>query len=114
MAQDGKLLRETISFSRKILKLYEKLDRLSALKTQMLRSGTSIGANVHEAEYAESGADFVHKMKIALKECHETEYWLLILTEEFPNLEQDIQSLKIAAGRIRSMLIAVIRKMSIE
>jgi four helix bundle protein len=51
------------------------------LSKQLLRSGTAIGALVHEAEQAESKLDFVHKMAIALKEANETEYWLLLLRE---------------------------------
>ncbi len=53
----------------------------SALINQFLRSGTSIGANIHEAFYAHSKADFVAKLHIALKECSETEYWLELLIE---------------------------------
>ena len=51
------------------------------LSKQLLRSGTAIGALVHEAEQAESKPDFIHKMAIALKEVNETEYWLLLLRE---------------------------------
>ena len=48
----------------------------SILTNQLLRSGTSIGANIHEANYASSKADFINKLQIALKECNETDYWL--------------------------------------
>ena len=48
---------------------------------QLLRSGTSIGANVHEAQDAESTADFIHKLQIALKEAQETAYWLTLVQE---------------------------------
>ena len=48
----------------------------NVLLNQVLRSGTSIGANIHEANYAASKADFINKLQIALKECYETEYWL--------------------------------------
>jgi four helix bundle protein len=51
------------------------------LSKQLLRSGTAIGALVREAEQAESKADFIHKLAIALKEAHETEYWILLLRE---------------------------------
>ena len=51
------------------------------LVNQLLRSGTSIGANVHEANYASSRADFINKLQIALKECYETEYWLEIFVK---------------------------------
>ena len=53
----------------------------SALINQFLRSGTSIGANIHEAFYAQGKADFISKLHIALKECSETEYWLELLVE---------------------------------
>ena len=53
----------------------------SALINQFLRSGTSIGANIHEAFYAQRKADFIAKLHIALKECSETEYWLELLIE---------------------------------
>ena len=52
-----------------------------ALINQFLRSGTSIGANIHEAFYAQGKADFIAKLHIALKECSETEYWLELLLE---------------------------------
>jgi len=51
------------------------------LINQLLRSGTSIGANIHEANYAHSRPDFVAKMQIALKECYETEYWLILFRD---------------------------------
>ena len=53
--------------------------RESVLTNQLLRSGTSIGANIHESKYAHGTADFVSKMQIALKECYESEYWLELL-----------------------------------
>ena len=56
--------------------------RANAILGQLLRSGTSIGANIHEAHYAQSRADFVNKLQIALKECYETEYWLDILRKQ--------------------------------
>ena len=51
----------------------------SVLVNQIVRSATSIGANIHEANYAASRADFINKLQIALKECYETEYWIDIL-----------------------------------
>ena len=53
----------------------------NVLLNQLLRSGTSIGANIHEANYASSKADFINKFQIALKECSESEYWLELLIE---------------------------------
>ncbi len=70
----------TFEFALKIIKYTEVLEkeRKFVLATQLLKSGTSVGANVREAQNAESKADFIHKMKIAAKEADETEYWLLL------------------------------------
>ena len=53
----------------------------SVITNQLLRSGTSIGANIHEAQYAQGTKDFISKLEIALKECYETEYWIELLFE---------------------------------
>jgi four helix bundle protein len=74
---------------------------------QLLKSGTSIGANVHEAQNAESRADFIHKMKIAVKELEETKYWL-ILCERSPsypfhiNMEKNVDELGLIMYKIIS------------
>jgi len=70
----------TFEFALSIIKYAELLDsdRKYIISKQLLRSGTSVGANVKEAQNAESKADFIHKMKIAAKEAEETEYWLLL------------------------------------
>jgi four helix bundle protein len=72
------ILKQTFEFALGIVQYSEMLEREKkyVFARQILRSGTSIGANVKEAQNAESKADFVHKMKIALKEADETEYWL--------------------------------------
>ena len=61
-----------------------------------MRSGTSIGANVHEAQNPESRADFIHKLKIAAKEADETEYWLLLckFAESYPFQEEILENLQ--------------------
>lgn len=73
----------TFEFALGILKLADELSKNSSsarvLSNQLLRAGTSIGANVEEAQAAESKADFIHKYKIALKEARETKYWLRLL-----------------------------------
>lgn len=73
----------TFEFSLKIIRYTSLLEKEKkfVLARQLLRSGTSIGANVREAQNAESKADFIHKMKIAAKEADETEYWLLLLDQ---------------------------------
>ena len=57
----------------------KSIHKESVLTNQLLRSGTSIGANLHEAQYAQGTKDFISKFEIALKECHETEYWLELM-----------------------------------
>ncbi len=73
---------------------------------QILRSCSSIGANTHEAKYAQSKADFVNKMEIALKECYETEYWLEILYKTAAIDENTYNYLIRKCGSIRRKLIA--------
>ena len=80
----------------------------SVLTNQLLRSGTSIGANLHEAEYAQGTKDFISKFEIALKECHETEYWLELLYETGYIPAEQFKPLQNDCGAIRRMLIASI------
>ena len=75
---------KSYAFALRIIKAYKYLNqeqREFVLSKQVLRSGTSIGALVKEAEHAQSSADFVNKMNIALKEANETEYWLMLLKD---------------------------------
>ena len=65
----------------KVCNEIKKSKKESVLTNQLLRSGTSIGANIREAFYAHGKADFIAKLQIALKECSESEYWLELLTE---------------------------------
>lgn len=76
------------------------------LTKQLLRSGTSIGANIHEAQYAQGTADFISKLEIALKECFESEYWLELLFETDYLTEVDYKRLLSMCGAIRKMLIS--------
>lgn len=80
----------------------------SVLTNQLLRSATSIGANIHEAQYAQGTKDFISKFEIALKECHETEYWLELLFETDYINESVYKPLKNDCGAIRRMLISSI------
>ena len=76
--KEGPIVTKSFAFSVSIISYCEYLDdkRKFIIARQSLRSGTSIGANVYEAQYSESRIDFIHKMKIALKEANETFYWL--------------------------------------
>mgnify|MGYP000869971896 FL=1 len=83
-------------FAIEIVSLYKILVERKefVLSKQLLRSGTSIGANVRESEHAQSKADFIHKLSIALKEANETEYWLDLLYETKYVSESEFQSIK--------------------
>ena len=86
MYQNNPLLDKSLKFAARIVKLYQYLikeKKESIISKQILRSGTSIGANANEAAYGVSTADFIAKLQISLKETAETEYWLrlLILTD---------------------------------
>ena len=76
------LIDKSIAFASRIIKLYQyliKTKKETIISKQIVRSGTSIGANINEANYGQSKADFISKMHIALKETAETEYWLKLL-----------------------------------
>ena len=76
-------------FAVEIVRFCETLEQMRkyVVSRQLLKSGTSIGANVREAQSAESRADFIHKLKISAKECEETKYWLMLCnaSENYPN-----------------------------
>ena len=75
---------------------------------QLMRCASSIGANAHEAKYAQSRADFINKLEISLKECHETEFWLEILFRVHSLNYNQFNDLKNKCGTIRRKLIASI------
>lgn len=81
--KDNVILQKSYAFSLDIIKLYKELaeQKEFILSKQLLRSGTSIGANVHEGVASESKKDFIHKLSIALKEANETQYWLNLLKD---------------------------------
>ncbi len=106
--KDNLIVDLTFKFSLSILNFCEKLEgeRKYVLSRQLLKSGTSIGANVREAQNAESKADFIHKFKISAKEADETEYWLLLCkeSEHYPNPEKLLDEIQIII-RIISKII---------
>ena len=82
--------------------------RESVLTNQLLRSGTSIGANIHESKYAHGTADFISKMQISLKECYESEYWLELLNRTGYIDDEKYKKILNDCGQIRKMLISSI------
>ena len=98
----------SMDFSVAIVNLCDSIKGKSAIVNQILCSGTSIGANIHEANYASSRADFIAKMQIALKECYETEYWLELFVKTAIISEEVYKKLKNDCGKIRKLLISSI------
>lgn len=101
---------QSMDFAVSIINLVKTLreKRESIISNQIGRSGTSIGANIREAQYAHGKADFVAKLKIALKEANETGYWLELLYRTEYISESEYRSLDSACASIRVMLISSI------
>ncbi len=93
----------------KLCRLLQERDREYVLSRQLLRSGTAVGALIRDAEQAESRADFVHKLSIALKEANETEYWLDLLTESGYLGSRHGQSMMADTEELLKILTAIIR-----
>ena len=106
---DNKTIKEmAVDLTVEITAVCDGIKGRSVFVNQLLRSCSSIGANAHEAKYAQSIADFINKLEIALKECYETEYWLeLFVKSEL--LDREIaKELYNQCGTIRRMLISSI------
>lgn len=109
MEENKNLLREdAITFAMSVSDLCDDIKGCSVFTNQLVRSSSSIGANIHEAKYAQSRADFIHKLEIALKECYETEYWLELLFRKAKMDETSYKNLKKLSGFLRRRLIASI------
>ncbi len=105
---ESKLRNLSIEFAVKVIKVCDGIKGHYSLVNQLERSSTSIGANIHEANYAQSKADFVAKFQIALKECYETEYWLELFVKSGLADREIVKELYKQCGTIRRMLIASI------
>ena len=79
------------------------------MSSQLLKSGTSIGANIREAEFAQSKADFIHKMSISLKEANETDYWLELLYKTKFISDRTFEKLKSKSTEILKILITIVK-----
>ena len=105
---------KSFAFALRIIRLYQYLREQKSefvLSKQVLRSGTSIGANVREAEHAQSDADFIHKMNIALKEANETEYWLELLFQSDYIEESQYDSIIADCRELNKLLISIVKTM---
>ena len=107
---ESKLRTQSMDLAVQIINLVKsfKEKRESIISNQVGRSGTSIGANIREAQYAHGKADFIAKFQIALKEASETGYWLQLLYRTNYICESEYQSLDSACASIRVMLISSI------
>ena len=98
-------------FARSIVFLCRKLKQAgveAALTNQLLRSGTSVGANIHEAQYAQGTKDFISKFEIALKECNESEYWLELLHDVNGISQEEFDAFRKNCIELRRMLVSTV------
>ena len=107
---DNKTIKElSMELTVEITAICDGIKGRSVFVNQILRSCSSIGANSYEAKYAQSNADFIHKLEIALKECYETEYWLEVLFNVKSISETGYRNLANKCGTIRRKLITSIK-----
>ncbi|MBG0780965.1 MAG: four helix bundle protein [Bacteroidales bacterium] len=109
MEQRNEIVEISFEFAIKIIEFSELLEQNKkfVIARQILKSGTSIGANIRESQSAESKADFIHKLKIAHKEAEETQYWLL-LCEKAPTYPSPPEQMKAALLSIQKLLSKII------
>ncbi len=117
MKENNAIKTKSFNFSVRIVKMAQYLLKRTSFPeheiiTQIIKSGTSIGANIRESEYAESPDDFIHKLRIALKETNETEYWLDILYRCEYITEEQYNSLIIDCKELLKLLISIINKLT--
>jgi four helix bundle protein len=101
---------KSFEFAVEVVSLYKVLveKKEFILSKQIVRSGTSIGANIREAEHAQSKADFINKLSISLKEANETEYWLDLLYETGYLNDDEFQKIKVKNIELLKLLISII------
>lgn len=112
MSQDSIILTKSLHFAARIVKLYRYLTREkheTVISKQIIRSGTSIGANANEAVYGISKAEFIAKLQISLKEAAETEYWLRLLVLSDYLSKDEGQSLLDDCLEIKRILVATLK-----
>ena len=110
--KDNVALEKSKKFALRIIKLYKHLcseKNEYVISKQILRSGTSIGANIRESVYAQSRKDFISKMSIALKESAETEYWLELLGESEYISNDEFTSIYNDCSEIRKILVSIVK-----
>ncbi|RKS01486.1 four helix bundle protein [Flavobacterium sp. 102] len=110
MEKKNVIKEKSFSFAIEVVSLYKVLVERKefVLSKQLLRSGTSIGANVREAEHAQSKADFINKLSISLKEANETEYWIDLLFETKYLNQAEFENIKPKAVELLKLLTSII------
>ncbi|MBQ9481418.1 MAG: four helix bundle protein [Clostridia bacterium] len=106
--KESELRTKSKAFALKMISVCDDIDTRKGrgiIVNQVVRSSTSIGANIHEANYAVSKADFINKLHIALKECEETEYWIEILIGSNSIIAETAKNLLQECGVLRRMLV---------
>ena len=112
MSQDSVILTKSLKFAARIVKLYQYLTKEkheTVISKQIIRSGTSIGANANEAIYGVSKSDFIAKLQISLKETAETEYWLRLLVMSEYLSEPEGQSMIADCLEIKRILVSTLK-----
>ena len=104
--RENRLADLSMLFAVNALELANSVEGHYSLKNQFERSATSIGANVRESNYAQSKADFISKLQIALKECYETEYWLELFVKANIVEEDKVKKLLHDCGELRRILVS--------
>jgi len=104
--RNKKLSELSMDFAVRIIHFCDDIKEHRSIVNQLERSATSIGANLREANYAQSKADFISKLQIALKECYETEYWLELFQKAKIESAERIEALSHDCGTLRRMLVA--------
>lgn len=114
MKKDNVISDKSFDFAVRIVNLYKHLTsekKEFVLSKQLVRSGTSIGANVSEAIRGQSDADFISKLSIALKEANETDYWLKLLYKTDYLTEKEYESIRNDINEIIAILVSIIKTM---
>ncbi|MCS7073328.1 MAG: four helix bundle protein [Bacteroidia bacterium] len=112
MAKKNIVADKSYAFALRVIKLYKYLiteHKEFVLSKQLLRSGTAIGALIRESEHAQSKADFINKMNIALKEANETEYWLMLLKDSEYLDEKSFLSIHTDSVELIKLLASIVK-----
>jgi len=116
MEKKNEILELSFEFALDVIRYCDLLEenRKYILARQLLKSGTSIGANIRESQNAESTPDFIHKLKIAAKEADETQYWLLLCqkSENYPNPDNLLEQIESIKKLLNTIIATMKRKLS--